>query len=585
MSGVENVGDSVIGLVCNSKNSLRSCNFTFFNGVMAMKKSILAVSAAVAIGGMGFAGAAHAVYYFGDGENATYGGVVMGGLVGLSHTTYKADATDVVLNEGGIGNYLFTPYFTTQKDNNTLVSIVNNDAVNGKIVKVRFRGAANSEDLLDFQVFLSPSDVWTASLTQGSDGKTVITTPDKSCTLPAIGTAPAADRTFKTNRLVAVYPGALGPVLTTEDQKNAQTREGYIEYLNMADVVPGSPLFTAIKHVNGVAPCTPSMMAVLNSTALGVAGTGPFVQDANDISALGLSAASGGLTGTWSIFSNAQTKAYGDNHIAVEAVDDGGNPARGRISYAPQLAQGITDTGAPASVVNEGTADPVLRASVNSVMWNDLPDMSTPFFGTDPKASVIALSTALSKETLNNEFVATGGAGAVPWDTDWVVSHATRRYYATLTSGGSIAQGDKDFYDTTAPNGNLAARSTAGGYMLCQAGTLTGFDREEGTAGVAFSPSSQTPFCGEVNVLSFNRASQALNASVTNQVGTLTVDGQPIQAGWAKLALRKNGRSDALGAPVVGYSATSAVNTSTYGNFGYNNRHRWTRAPQSPEAR
>ena len=190
---------------------------------------------------------------------------------------------------------------------------------------------------------------------------------------------------------------------------------------------------------------------------------------------------------------------------------------------------------------------------------------------------MIALSTALSKETLNNEFVATGGAGAVPWDTDWVVSHATRRYYATLTSGGSIAQGDKDFYDTTAPNGNLAARSTAGGYMLCQAGTLTGFDREEGTAGVAFSPSSQTPFCGEVNVLSFNRASQALNASVTNQVFTLTVDGQPIQAGWAKLALRKNGRLDALGAPVVGYSATSAVNTSTNGNFGYNNRHRWTR--------
>ena len=55
------------------------------------------------------------------------------------------------------------------------MSIVNTDNVNGKIVKVRFRGAANSEDLLDFQVFLSPSDVWTASLTQGADGKTLIT--------------------------------------------------------------------------------------------------------------------------------------------------------------------------------------------------------------------------------------------------------------------------------------------------------------------------------------------------------------------------------------------------------------------------
>ena len=552
-----------------------------------MKKSILAVSAAVAIGGMGFAGAAHAVYYFGDGANSTYGGVVMGGLAGVSHKTLAANATGVALNEGGIGNYLFTPYFTTQQDNNTLVSIVNTDNVNGKIVKVRFRGAANSEDLLDFQVFLSPSDVWTASLTQGADGKTVITTPDKSCTLPSIGTAPTADRTFKTNRLVSVYPGALGPVLTTDEQKNAQTREGYIEYLNMADVVPGSPLFGAIKHVNGVAPCTPSMMAVLSSTAAGVAGTGPLVTDSNDISALGLSAASGGLTGTWSIFSNAQTKAYGDNHIAVEAVDGAGNPARGQISYAPQLAQGITDTGAPATVVSQGTADPVLTGSPNSVMWNDLPDMSTPVpsGAITPLGSVIALSTALSKETLNNEFVATAGAGAVPWDTDWVVSHATRRYYATLTPGGSTATNTNPFYSAISPTTpsvnapNLAPRVTAGGYMLCQAGTLTGFDREEGTAGVAFSPSSQTPFCGEVNVLSFNRASQALNASVTNQVVTLTVDGQPIQAGWAKLALRKaSSASTALGAPVVGYSATSAINTSTNGNFGYNNRHRWTRA-------
>ena len=74
-----------------------------------MKKSILAVSAAVAIGGMGFAGAAHAVYYFGDGADATYGGVVMGGLAGVSHKTLAANATGVALNEGGIGNYLFTP--------------------------------------------------------------------------------------------------------------------------------------------------------------------------------------------------------------------------------------------------------------------------------------------------------------------------------------------------------------------------------------------------------------------------------------------------------------------------------------------
>ena len=81
-----------------------------------MKKSILAISTAAAIGGMGFASTAHAVYYFGNSANETYAGIVMGGLFGVSHTTYRANATGVALNEAGVGNYLFTPYFSTQKD-------------------------------------------------------------------------------------------------------------------------------------------------------------------------------------------------------------------------------------------------------------------------------------------------------------------------------------------------------------------------------------------------------------------------------------------------------------------------------------
>ena len=68
---------------------VRADVFHFFGWKTMMKKSILAVSAAVAIGGMGFAGAAHAVYYFGDGANATYGGVVMGGLAGVSHRRWR----------------------------------------------------------------------------------------------------------------------------------------------------------------------------------------------------------------------------------------------------------------------------------------------------------------------------------------------------------------------------------------------------------------------------------------------------------------------------------------------------------------
>ncbi|WP_460481174.1 hypothetical protein [Comamonas humi] len=33
----------------------------------------------------------------------------------------------------------------------------------GTLLKVRFRGPANSDDLLDFSVFLGPGDRWSAS--------------------------------------------------------------------------------------------------------------------------------------------------------------------------------------------------------------------------------------------------------------------------------------------------------------------------------------------------------------------------------------------------------------------------------------
>ncbi|MBP7530325.1 MAG: cell surface protein, partial [Ottowia sp.] len=104
-----------------------------------MKKSILSLSAAVALGGLGFAGAANAIAVF-DTDGAAGG--------------------PVVLHPAGTGHQLFTPYYTAQGNMATLINIVNTDAVNGKAVKVRFRGASNSDDVLDFTLFLSPGDVW-----------------------------------------------------------------------------------------------------------------------------------------------------------------------------------------------------------------------------------------------------------------------------------------------------------------------------------------------------------------------------------------------------------------------------------------
>ena len=146
-----------------------------------MKKNVLALSIATAV--VGFAGSAHAI-----------------GTIGTNAT-----ATQLTFGDTGIGHMLLVPYFSTQNGNATLLSLVNTDTVNGKAVKVRFRGAKNSDDIFDFQVFLSPGDVWTANVSQNADGRSALTTEDNSCTRPKSVNAP-----FVTSRNFEMFRNDLG---------------------------------------------------------------------------------------------------------------------------------------------------------------------------------------------------------------------------------------------------------------------------------------------------------------------------------------------------------------------------------------
>ena len=159
-----------------------------------MKKNVLALSIATLIGGLGFAGSASA-------------------------------ALEVA--ESGAGHILLVPYYSAQEGNLSVFHLTNTDTINGKAVKVRFRGASNSDDVLDFQVFMSPGDVWTGIVSQNpATGLANLLTVDNTCTLPAL---PAAGKDFVTDRLTRAD--------WTAADKAAQTREGYVEILNMADIL------------------------------------------------------------------------------------------------------------------------------------------------------------------------------------------------------------------------------------------------------------------------------------------------------------------------------------------------------------
>jgi hypothetical protein len=104
--------------------------------------------------------------------------------------TGAANAQMAIAAESGLGDMAIVPYYTVQGSFSTGISVINTGD-RTEVVKIRLRRAADSMDALDFNVVLSPEDVWTGFI-QSTDevgeltGLPVIKffTNDNSCTVP-----------------------------------------------------------------------------------------------------------------------------------------------------------------------------------------------------------------------------------------------------------------------------------------------------------------------------------------------------------------------------------------------------------------
>lgn len=512
-----------------------------------MKKSVLSIGAVLLMGGLG---SAHAVYYFGAGATFT-------------HTT-ASQATELRQNAGGTGHMLYVPYYSVQGASASYINITNTDKDNGKAVKVRFRGAANSDDVLDFTLLLSPMDVWTARITKDEQGHATISTEDNSCTLP---TFPASGQPFITERLAGYL---------TDAAKLSHTREGYVEILNMADIPSGSDLFKAIKHTPKGTPGDCNAPAVQTTLISETGGTAAAAE------AAGLRAPTGKLMGSWAITNTSKVAMYGGAMPAVQATTTAGVNGYGNIIFSPQVGSAVSSV-----TVNTQTADPLLTGGVVNALWYDLPDMSTPLvssFNGFPNKQVASIGILHS--TVNNEYAA-DPTNAVPMTTDWVFSQPTRRYYAALdyktTANEARIVWTNEVTPTAAAATMVTARPTPAnnaysslnkqvkgdlGAFACLPVVVGSVDREERTtsAGASFSPGNQASVCGEVFTLSFG-GSSVLGAELTN-VPARSVG----KEGWGYVTIGGPGAATAI--PMVGFSATS-VYAPTIGNFGLTLPYRW----------
>jgi len=106
---------------------------------------------------------------------------VLAGLAGAAGIVGSAQAVNI--NPDGLGQVLIYPYYTTNNNNATLLSVVNTSE-DAKAVKVRFTEGQNTREVLDFNLYMSAYDVWTAAVYANADGVPSLLTNDTSCTVP-----------------------------------------------------------------------------------------------------------------------------------------------------------------------------------------------------------------------------------------------------------------------------------------------------------------------------------------------------------------------------------------------------------------
>ena len=567
-----------------------------------MKKNVLSLSIAAMIGGLGFVGAASAAV------SVALPAQAIAGAGGTAWAASSVAGTDkFVVSPDGIGHVLLVPYYSTQEGNGTLLSIVNTDAVNGKAVKVRFRGASNSDDVFDFQVFLSPGDVWTANVYEdAATGLAKIFTPDNSCTLPRRDVLHSTP--FKVDRVFGATAAA----------KAAETREGYVEIFNMADVPPTLPGSSATAITAGAVPTNAIVNPLYTAIKHTAAGTNPCGLAASDsalpaailklrtnpadtvLGALehGFSAPTSGLTGTWTLINTmGASVAWSGSAAALEARTNAGVKVAGRVVFSPQMERPVD-----LATANRLTNDPLLRnagATVPPIVAPqdyDLPDLSTPYLGlaavntaalavTAPKTQADDITASIAVKSVANEFLTNPD---ISGQTDWIFSQPTRRYHVAVNyKGGATMTVPTAVFNSavgteTAPSTVFTPTNTKMGtggdptYQACVIGATMAFrDQEERTAesGFVVSPgtSSTLRFCGEVTTLRFNGTSSLKAALTAKDVDQDYVDG------WLNIDLTG---AVATGLPTLGYSAVQMTGPVVAGkstNFSITSPHRFTR--------
>jgi hypothetical protein len=469
---------------------------------------------------------------------------VVAGIAGVAGIASVSNAVN--LNSDGVGQVLVYPYYTVNNGLNTLISVVNTTDET-KAVKVRFLEGKNSRECLDFNVYMSPYDVWTAGL------------------VPAVATAPfsgpyAGDDTVKiiTFDNTCVFPtaiktsgyeflpwgfdpqgnGSLGDGYDRGGQDLARCTEGHFEMIEMG-VLENSGDINSVRHN---AAGVPNCGAISSNWAVG----GKWNLDNN----ADIGAPTGGLFGSASLIDVERGVDVAYNADAIQAYSISANQTDPG-SVTPSLSSGGVFT---SNIFNNG--------EVVTDVWET--------------NSVQAVSALYMHDRVYGEYVLTDSIGA---NTEWVVTFPTKYAYVDTFKNDFVSYPYEPF--TESFQGGQAGTA-------CEEYGISYWDREEQVPGVEVGPALPSPlppgivevtpqFCWETNVLELHDgefdetlASEILGSNLNTHVATQATAGDdPVffDTGWIALSFSQ-GTDDNFrdvtygGLPVTGFAVQRYVNAS-----------------------
>jgi len=437
-------------------------------------------------------------------RKSLYAALAGAGALGV---TSAADAVNV--NPNGLGQALIYPYYTVNADANgnafnSLLSVVNSTN-SAKAVKVRFLEGKNSREVLDFNLFLSKFDVWTAAVLPSSSGGGKVLTFDNSCTIPDNSALKAG-----VDFVNFAYTGS------ADDKGGSgldRTKEGYVEIIEMATYPTNTCTYIQITHVSG----TPKDCAGLSDAG----------------AATDAGSASGGLFGGMSLINVAAGVDYTEDAVALQRFNNG--PIYFNAgSVSPQL----TDVFPTTSTVLAAEPQDPFNSTDLGVYVSQWP---TPVY--NPADTV---SAVLMHDTVMNEYILDA---ATKSGTDWVMTFPTKRFYVNPGTGAAPKLFQRNF------NG------TAGS---CDDVTLNIYDREERTTSspVTFSPPPPTltnSICWEANIVTFNNSNLLASANKSNINTTFT-------NGWLRLGFVRS--TSATFHTLGNVTATTHIGGPTFSSSG-----------------